>query len=82
MSQEKVDRYKQEKLNRKKNQVKEKVKRFFRRTVVSVLGAALLGWIGYSAYDIYVENRPKDSAKVNYTAITNYRDGLNAVVEE
>ena len=49
MSQEKVDKYKQEKANRKQNMKKEKVKQAFRRVVVGVLGFALVGWLGYSA---------------------------------
>ena len=49
MSQEKVDKYKQEKVNRKKNMKKEKFRNFMRKCAVAVAGVVLIGWIGYSA---------------------------------
>lgn len=82
MSQEKVDRYKQEKANRKKNMHREKVKQAIRRVVVGVLGLALIGWLGYSAYDIYEANRPQQTAEVDYTAITEYQAGLTTTEAE
>lgn len=78
MSQEKVDKYKQEKANRKKNMQKEKVKHIFRRCIVGVLGIALIGWIGYSGYNVYESNQPKKQAEVDYTAIENYQQNLNS----
>ena len=53
MSQEKVDRYKQEKANRKKNIRKQRVMGVVRTCVLSLAGLALVGWLGYSAYDTY-----------------------------
>lgn len=82
MSQEKVDRYKQEKANRKQNMKKEKVKQGFRRIVVGVLGLALVGWLGYSAYNVYDSSRPKPTAQVDYTAITDYQTSLGASAAE
>ena len=49
MSQEKVNRYKEEKANRKKMLRRQKVMNTVRKTVVSVVCVAVLGWIGYSA---------------------------------
>ncbi len=82
MSQEKVDRYKQEKANRRQNMKKEKAKQAFRRCVVGVLGLALVGWLGYSAYNVYDSSRPKETAQVDYTAITEYQSGLAAPAED
>lgn len=82
MSQAKVDRYKKEKANRKQNMRKEKTKQVFRRVVVGVLGLALIGWLGYSAYNVYDTNRPKQTAEVDYTAITDYQSNLYTTAEE
>ncbi len=82
MSQEKVDRYKQEKANRKQNMKKEKVKQLFRRCVVGVLGLALIGWLGYSAYNVYDTSRPKQTAQVDYTAITDFQSDLAGAAAE
>lgn len=78
MSQEKVDRYKQEKANRKKNMKKQKIKNTLRKLAVSVVGLAVVGWIGYSAYHTYESNRPKEEVQIDYTAL----DGLSQAVEE
>ena len=54
MSQEKVDRYKQEKVNRKQIMRKQKLMNNMRKGVLVVVALALIGWLGYSAYDIYL----------------------------
>lgn len=77
MSQEKVDRYKKEKANRKKIMKKEKVQYIIRRCVVAVLAVALVGWIGYSAFRVYEDSRPVETAEVDYNAITDYETSLN-----
>lgn len=77
MSQEKVDKYKAEKAKRKQNIKKEKAKYLLRRCVVFVLGLVLVGWIGISAYRVYEDNRPKQTAEVDYGAITDYEGSLN-----
>ena len=53
MSQAKVDRYKKEKANRKKNMKKEKIQNVLRKCAVFVVALVLVGWIGYSAYNTY-----------------------------
>lgn len=70
MSQEKVDRYKKEKANRKKNMRKEKIQNALRKCVVSIVGLALIGWIGYSAHGTYEANKPKAEAQIDYSAVT------------
>lgn len=77
MSQEKVDKYKKEKANRKKTMKKEKAMYYVRRCVVGVLAVALIGWIGYSAFNVYMSSRPVETAEVDYSAITDYESNLN-----
>lgn len=82
MSQEKVNKYKEQKANRKKIIKKEKAKHFFRKCMVGIVGVALIGWLGYSAYGIYDSNRPKQTAEVDYTAITDYQTSLTSGSEK
>lgn len=77
MSQEKVDKYKKEKANRKQTMKKQKVRHLLRRCVVAVLGLALVCWIGYSAYGVYEDSRPQETAQVDYSAISDYETNLN-----
>ena len=53
MSQAKVDRYKEEKKNRKELMAKEKRANAFRAFVGGAVLVVLLGWIGVSGYDMY-----------------------------
>ena len=78
MSQEKVNRYKQEKANRKKIMRKQKAMSIVRKAVLSVAALALVAWLGYSAYDMYESGKERVVAEVNYDAITNYLNGLAA----
>ena len=78
MSQEKVDRYKQEKANRKKIMRKQKVMNFLRKGVLTLVALALVGWLVYSAYYIYESGKERVVAEVNYDAVTNYLNGLTA----
>ena len=78
MSQEKVDRYKQEKANRKKIMRKQKAMSIVRKAVLSVAALALVAWLAYSAYDIYESGKERVVAEVNYDAVTNYLNGLTA----
>ena len=61
---------------------KKKAKQAIRRCVVGVLGLALIGWLGYSAYNVYDSSRPKQTAQVDYTAITEYQSSLAEPVED
>ena len=53
MSQAKVDRYKEEKANRKKIMRKEKIANRLRKCAVAVVAAALVVWIGYQSVDTF-----------------------------
>lgn len=78
MSQEKVAKYKEEKANRKAIMKKQKRAKILRSSIAGVVLVAVVGWIGYSAVDFYLENRPRTEVEVDYTAITDYQQGLSA----
>ena len=78
MSQEKVDRYKQEKVNRKQIMRKQKLMNNMRKGVLVVVALALIGWLGFSAYDIYESEKERTVSEVNYDAVSDYLNGLNA----
>ena len=82
MSQEKVDRYKQEKANRKKIMHKQRVMGVLRKCVLGLAGLALIGWLGYSAYDMYESGRKRVVAEVDYTSVTDYVESLTEQAAE
>lgn len=82
MSQEKVARYKEEKANRKSMMKKEKRKNFFTKCIVGVVALGVVGWIGYSAYNMYASNKPRQTAEVDYSEINTYIDNLNGKAAE
>lgn len=77
MSQQKVDRYKQEKANRKQQMKKERTMHLVRCVVAGVITAALIGWLGYSAYGLYEQKQPRKVAEVDYTAVNNYLESIS-----
>ncbi len=77
MSQAKVDRYKEEKKNRKEIIAKEKRQRMIGKIAGWVVILALIGWIGYSAVDLYLESRPMETVYTDLTAINDYMTTLN-----
>ena len=82
MSQEKVDKYKAQKANRKAIMKKEKMKHRMRQLSVAVVGLVIVGWLGYSAYNVYESKKPKQTAEVDYKAITEYQQNLTADAAE
>lgn len=78
MSQDKVDRYKQNKSNRKKEMKKQKRKELCYKGLVAAIAIAVVGWLGYSVWDTYQGNKDRDVAEVNYDAISDYMNGLQA----
>lgn len=81
MSQEKVNRYKEEKANRKKTMKKEKLKHNLSVACASVICVAAIGWIGYSAYGYF---RSGDDTKVTQTEVdlNALNDYMNSVTAE
>lgn len=78
MSQEKVAKYKEEKANRKAIMKKQKRVKVLRNSIAGVVLLGVVGWVGYSAVDFYLENRPRTEVEVDYNAVRNYETGLNA----
>ena len=76
MSQEKVERYKKEKANRKQTIKKQRMMNVVRKCVLSLAALALIGWLGYSAYDTYTSNQEREVVTVNYDALNTYLSGL------
>ena len=72
MSQAKVDRYKEQKKNRKKIMKKEKCKAFLGRTVGVLICVAILGWAGWSCWNLYESKKPASYTEVNMDAISDY----------
>lgn len=78
MSQEKVDKYKEQKANRKETMKKAKRASLIRNVVTSVVLVAVIGWVGYSGVTYVINNRPRPSVDVNYTSVADYVEGLTA----
>lgn len=78
MSQEKVNKYKEEKANRKQIMKKEKRNRMIGRIIGAVICLAIVGWLGYSIYDSTTEKVASSQTEVNLTAVTDYLNGLYA----
>ena len=81
MSQEKVDRYKQDKANRKQIMRKQRTMNFVRKGVLALVALALIGWLGYSAYDMYESGKERVVAEVNYDSVTDYLNSLTTETE-
>ena len=81
MSQEKVDRYKQDKANRKQIMRKQRITKFVRKGVLALVALALIGWLGYSAYDMYESGKERVVAEVNYDSVTDYLNSLATETE-
>lgn len=76
MSQAKVDRYKEEKKNRKKNIRREKRNHYIGCAAAILVAAGLVGWAGYSIYLRYEESRPISYTEVDMGALTDYYSNL------
>ncbi len=82
MSQEKVERYKEQKANRKKTMKKEKIQRIVRNSAAVVVVVAALGWVGYSGVTYIIDHQPREEVTVDYTAVNDYETALNATDTE
>lgn len=81
MSQEKVEKYKAEKLNRKQTIQKQSGKKVLVQCIIGVAVVAFVGLIGYGFYNKAVLNKDGTNAKtVNIDAMDEYLSGLDAQV--
>ena len=78
MSQAKVEQYKKEKANRKKEIAKQKAEHAAGIVCAWVILAALVGWAGYSGYQYYEQNRPTKTIYADTNAINDYVKGLDS----
>jgi hypothetical protein len=78
MSQAKVDKYKQEKANRKQTMAREKAGRIAGRICAWVILLAIVGWAGYSGYSYYEDNLPTSTYYTDVSALSDYLNGLDA----
>lgn len=81
MSQKKVDRYKQEKANRKEIMRKEKIKHTISKCGIAVVGLCLVGWLGFSGYRAYEAKQPRAMAEVNYTDVNDYLNQISGTAQ-
>ena len=72
MSQEKVDRYKATKANRKAENKKKKTMKTVRMFLSIVILAAVVFWLGFSAYNKHEANKPRESVNVDITSVAGY----------
>lgn len=78
MSQAKVDRYKEDKKNRKEIMAKEKRANMLRTLAGGAVLVVLLGWIGVSGYNWYQASQPLETIYVDTTAVDDYMSSLDA----
>ncbi len=72
MSQEKVDKYKKEKANRKKNIARRKVRNRLVKTIAGVALVVIVAWTGYSGYNYYESTRPVEKYYVDISDMADY----------
>lgn len=79
MSQQKVDKYKQEKANRDKILKKQKRVLLLEKIAAGVVCLAVIGWIGYSAYGMATKSDSKEVVKteIDATAVNDYLNQLS-----
>lgn len=81
MSQEKVNRYKEEKAKRKEILAKEKKKQTIVKVCAGVIALALVCWIGYSVY--VTATRPDTSSvEIDSTALDEYLSSVGTEAQE
>ena len=78
MSQEKVDRYKEQKRNRKAIHAKKKRNTLITRVCASLVALALTAWLGYSVVDSFERKQNSGPVTADITALDDYAASLNA----
>lgn len=77
MSQAKVDRYKQEKANRKQIMARNRIKRTCGIILGWVILALIVGWAGYNGYKYYEANKPIETFYCDTSDLDSYLQALN-----
>ena len=77
MSQAKVEKYKQEKANRKKTLAREKAKRLALRICAWAILVAAIGWAGFAGYQYYEDKKPAKTFYTDISAVSEYVDALS-----
>ncbi|MCD8248757.1 MAG: hypothetical protein LUC60_02695 [Lachnospiraceae bacterium] len=72
MSQEKVDRYKEQKRNRKAIAARKKRNSLIARCCAGVITLVFVGWLGYSAVDSYQTKQNSVPIEADVTALDDY----------
>lgn len=72
MSQEKVNRYKEEKKNRKAIQARKKRNALLAKLCGGVIALALVVWLGYSAVDSYQTKQNSQPVTVDTSALDEF----------
>ena len=70
MSQEKVDQKKYDKTHRRSLLRKKRLEEFLSIACVSIIGLAIIGWIGFSVYT-KIQSADAENATVEYAEIDN-----------
>ncbi|MDO4261460.1 MAG: hypothetical protein Q4C82_05235 [Eubacteriales bacterium] len=78
MSQEKVDRYKEQKRNRKAIQAKKKRELFLTKLCCGLVAVLLVAWLGYSAVDSYYDKINSETVYADVTALDEYTSSVSA----
>ena len=78
MSQEKVDRYKEQKKNRKAILAKKKRNAFLTKCGCGLVVVLLAAWLGYSAVDSYYAKANSETVYADVTALDEYTSTVAA----
>lgn len=76
MSQAKVDAHKESKKHVKEEMAKKKRRRILAIVILIIVAAVIVGWISYSGYKTYQENKGIETIEVDPSALTDYNTGL------
>ncbi len=77
MSQAKVDRYKEDKKNRKEIMAKEKRQHNLRVAAAGLVAVVIIGWASVSAYNGYQNNKPLETIYTDMSAIEDYMTSIS-----
>lgn len=81
MSQEKVEKYKEEKRNRKENLKKKAQQKILTNVITTVVILLVIGGVGYGFYNMASKNAGgTDANTVNVSSVTEYLGGLDSEI--